>query len=199
MALIKIAALLYLIIYYGVLILFRSWLLYKNTGINPIKNLEKKGVEGLVEKIFTACLISMAVIVLNFVFIEQNYHWLVPIPYLEPIIIGNIGMLISGIGLAIAIIAQWQMGNSWRLGLNKKEKTSLVTTNLFKYSRNPIYLGLLVSYIGFFMMMPNALSFTFLVVSYFALEIKIRLEEEYLESNHTINFSDYKAKVRRWL
>jgi len=62
---------------------------------------------------------------------------------------------------------------------------------LFQYSRNPIYLGVLISNLGFFLMMPNALSFAFVIVSYFALEVKIRLEEKYLEENHSMEYAAY--------
>ena len=95
--------------------------------------------------------------------------------------------------------AQFQMGNSWRLGLNKEEKTKLVREGSFKYSRNPIYLGILISYIGFFLMMPNTLSFAFLVASYIGLEIKIRLEEQYLLKIHPAEYLNYKSSVRRWI
>ena len=130
---------------------------------------------------------------------EQNYLWLIPIYYLEKIIIGYLGIALSAIGLAIVIIAQLQMGDSWRLGLNKSEKTVLIQRGFFRFSRNPIYLGILISNIGFFLMMPNALSFAFLVTSYIALEIKIRLEEQYLTQTHPIEYANYKSGVRRWI
>ena len=200
MTVLQFAALFYLIIYYGVLLGFRAYLLYKNTGINPITNMEKKGIEGFVEKVFQVCFVLVSIIVLNFVFIEVNYvYYLVPFTYLELSWLGNIGIILSSTALIFAIIAQLQMGNSWRLGLNKQEKTTLVKSNLFRYTRNPIYLGLLISYIGFFLMMPNAFSLVFLVTSYVALEIKIRLEEQYLIDKHGQSYLSYHAKVRRWI
>lgn len=199
MELIKIASLFYLLFYYVVIIGVRSYLLYKNTGINAITSKEKQGMEGFIEKVFMVCLFLISVIVLNFVFLENNYQWLIPITYLENLTVGYLGIGLSFVGIAIGAIAQLQMGNSWRLGLKKNEKTNLVLKGFFKYSRNPIYLGALISYIGFFMMMPNALSFAFLAVSYVALEIKIRLEEQYLEGVHSIEYSKYKSSVRRWI
>lgn len=198
---IKIAALVYLIFYYGMLVGYRSFLLYRRTGINPIKKITREGVTGFVENVFGVCFVLISVIVLNYVFIEKNYEfYLVPIPYLEQEILGFIGIPIALIGLLFAFIAQLQMGDSWRLGVNEKlEKTELITKGLYQYSRNPVYFGLLISYIGFFLMMPNALSFCFLVLSYFALEIKIRLEEDHLEKNHAAVFFAYKKKVRRWI
>ena len=200
MTVLKIAALLYVFIYYGLLMAYRSYLLFKQTGINAIKNFERKGIEGFIERIFGLCFVLVSVIALNYVFIEQNYnYYLIPIPYLEVSWLANLGMILALGGLIFAFIAQLQMGKSWRLGLNKTETTTLVFSGFFRFSRNPIYLGLLISYFGFFMMMPNAWSLCFLVMSYFAMEIKVRLEEQYLESKHHKDYLDYKTKVRRWL
>lgn len=196
---IKIAAFVYLIIYYGVIVIFRSYLLYKNTGINPIKNMEREGIEGFIERIFGVCFVAIPVIVLNFVFIENNYQWLIPIYYLESTWTAYIGIFTASVGLMIAMIAQLQMGNSWRLGLDRQTKTDLVTAGLFKYSRNPIYLGILIAHIGFFMMMPNALSFGLTIVTYVALEVKIRCEEELMEERHGAFYKNYRSRIRRWI
>lgn len=200
MTFLKIASLLYVFFYYGILLAFRAFLLYRNTGINPIKNLEKKGIAGFVEKGITICFILVSVIAFNYVFLEYNYQfYLIPITYLEIQWIWITGIVLAFVGLIIGFVAQLQMGNSWRLGLNRKEKTDLITKGLYQYSRNPVYLGLMISYIGFFLMLPNALSFCWLVLSYFLLGVKIRLEEQYLESKHNPQFAIYKEKVRRWI
>jgi len=91
------------------------------------------------------------------------------------------------------------MGDSWRLGVNENEKTKLVKHGFFAYSRNPVYLGILISNIGFFMMMPNAVSLCFLTLNYVALNIKIRLEEFQLISKHQDEYESYFNKVRRWI
>ncbi|MCB0631572.1 MAG: hypothetical protein KDD15_17625 [Lewinella sp.] len=42
MDLLKIAALAFVLFYYGILMGYRSYLLYRRTGIHPIRNLNKK-------------------------------------------------------------------------------------------------------------------------------------------------------------
>ncbi|HMQ88474.1 MAG TPA: methyltransferase [Flavilitoribacter sp.] len=68
-----------------------------------------------------------------------------------------------------------------------------------RFSRNPVYAALMLSYLGFFLMLPNALSLCFLTLSYFSLAVKIRLEEDYLDGIHGAAFRDYRARVRRWI
>lgn len=199
MTYLQISALIYLFTYFGIIIGLRSYLLYKRTGINALRHVEKDGIAGIVEKVLAVGLVVIAVVVLNFVFLENNYLLLVPIPYLLHPMIGYIGIGMSLVGLIIGIVAQLQMGDAWRLGLNKTETTTLVYEGLFRFSRNPIYLSVFISNIGFFLMMPNALSFTLVVLNYVALEIKIRLEEEYLTSTHGEEYISYQNKVRRWI
>jgi protein-S-isoprenylcysteine O-methyltransferase Ste14 len=51
-------------------------------------------------------------------------------------------------------IAQYQMSNSWRIGIDEKNKTELVTKGIF-YSRNPIFLGMIISILGIFLILPT--------------------------------------------
>lgn len=199
MSALQIAALVYLFFYCGILIGFRSYLLYKRTGINPLTSRKTNGLEGFVEQIFKVCFFLICVVVINFVFIENNYKLLEPIPYLETTVIGYLGILLSMFGLAIGFISQLQMGDSWRLGFNENETTTLVNRGIYAYSRNPIYLGYLISIIGFFIMMPNAISLCLLILCYVSIEVKVRLEENHLLKKNGIEYQSYLNKVRRWI
>jgi len=199
MNVLQIAALSYLLFYAGILLGFRSYLLYKGTGINPLSSRKTNGLEGFIESIFRFCFFLICVVVINFVFIENNYKLLVPITYLEREIVGYLGILISSIGLIFSLIAQLQMGDSWRLGLNENETTKLINHNIYAYSRNPIYLGYLVSIVGFFMIMPNAISLCLLALSIVSIGMKVRLEEVYLLNKLGTEYQSYVDKVRRWI
>lgn len=199
MTILQISAIAYLLIYFGIIFGFRSYLLYKTTGINAVKSRKRNGLEGFIEKVFMVCTFLTCVVAINYVFIENNYQLLIPITYLESATIGHIGILLSMIGLLFGFISQLQMGDSWRLGLNENEKTKLVYRGFYAYSRNPIYLGYIISVIGFFMMMPNAISLCLLALSYVAIEMKIRLEENYLLKKNGREYQAYLDKVRRWI
>jgi len=198
MTIFQITALAYLIIYSGILIGLRGFLLYKRTGINPIKSRKKTGIEGYVENVLKFCFILIVVVILNFVFIENNYSLLIPITYLETSLIAYTGMALSMIGLVFGFVSQLQMGDSWRLGLNENETTQLIDHGIYKFSRNPIYLGYLISNIGFFMLMPNAISLSILALSYVSIAIKIRLEENHLIKKNGLEYERYLKRVRRW-
>lgn len=199
MTVFQIAALVYLVLYCGLLIGFRTYLLYKSTELNALKHRKKSGKYGIVDNIFKFCLFLIFVVVLNFVFIENNYKYLVPITLLEKKLLASVGIFLSLSGLFLGFIAQLQMGDSWRLAPNDSETTSLITHSAYKYSRNPIYLGYMISIVGFFLLMPNVLSLVVLVLTFCAIHVKIRLEEQHLISKNGKEYQEYLKRVRRWL
>jgi protein-S-isoprenylcysteine O-methyltransferase Ste14 len=58
-------------------------------------------------------------------------------------------------------MAQFQMKDSWRIGIDDQMKTELVTNGLFQFSRNPVFLGMTASLIGFFLAFPTVIAFFF--------------------------------------
>ena len=67
-------------------------------------------------------------------------------PHFELAITGAIvGLLLCAFGAALTMVSQYQMGKSWRIGVDETEKTELVTHGMFCFSRNPIYFGMLTS------------------------------------------------------
>ena len=109
------------------------------------------------------------------------------------------GVIIVLMAFTWTAVAQFQMSKSWRIGIDYEEKTELVSSGLFNYSRNPIFLGILLSYLGTFLIAPNTLSFSVLLVIFFIIQTQVRLEEEYLEKVQGKNYLEYKKQVRRWL
>ena len=75
------------------------------------------------------------------------------------------------------------MGESWRIGVDNEHKTKLVHTGVFSISRNPIYLGMMVTLIGLFLVIPNAVTLLIFVLGVVVINIQVRLEEEYLRTH----------------
>jgi len=80
------------------------------------------------------------------------------------------------------------------------EATSLVTSGIYKRTRNPMYVGLLLLLLGWALFLSNpyslALSVGFVL---YMNRFQIRREESALESVFGSDFSLYKTRVRRWL
>jgi protein-S-isoprenylcysteine O-methyltransferase Ste14 len=90
------------------------------------------------------------------------------------------------------------MGDSWRIGIDQ-QRTSLVQSGVFRYSRNPIFLGMIVTLLGLFLTLPNAMTLLTFALGFALIQIQVRLEEDFLTKMHESKYADYCRKVRRWL
>lgn len=199
MSILKIAALAYWLLYYGLLLVYRAYILYRNTGINAIRNRDREGLAGFAEAVLKVGFILIPVLVLNYVLLPGNYVYFGPIDYLTLDWLNLLGAVMGIGGIIFAFVGQLQMGNSWRLGIDRTTTTEIVDQGLYRFSRNPIYLGVLVATLGFFLLLPSAASFGLLVANYVGLEVKTRLEENFLENNRGAAYHSYRQRVRRWL
>lgn len=78
--------------------------------------------------------------------------------------------------------------------------TSLVTAGVYRYSRNPIYLGMLLALLGWAVLLANptalALSATFVL---YMNRFQIAPEERSLSVAIGDEYRDYMSRVRRWV
>lgn len=119
--------------------------------------------------------------------------------------IGSPYMLVIGalIALAGAIILKNSVRKHKNLGTNVepwKPTTTLIISGAHKYSRNPIYVAMAVTYLGIAI---AATSLVAIVLLFFCL-LLIRIfviakEEAYLEDKFGEEYLQYKQKVRRWI
>ena len=78
--------------------------------------------------------------------------------------------------------------------------SSLVTSGIYKYSRNPMYIGFLLMLVGWSVFLASlfALALTAIYIIYMN-RFQIQPEEQALESIFADEYLNYKYKVRRWL
>jgi protein-S-isoprenylcysteine O-methyltransferase Ste14 len=187
----------YLLMYLAVAFILPSYRIWKQTGINPVtfgKEDTAHNYVGFIMKLLTACLF---ISVLIYSFSKDLYLYLLPAWYLETQAVRMIGLVLVHLALVWIVVAQHQMSTSWRIGIDERSRTELKTTGLFRLSRNPIFLGIIVSVLGLFLIMPNALTFSLVIATYFIIQIQIRLEEEFLDRQHGKAYKEYKSKTRR--
>ena len=110
-----------------------------------------------------------------------------------------IALILIHLSLLWISVAQYQMSNSWRIGIDENNKTELITKGLFSYSRNPIFLGMIISVTGIFFILPNAITLFLMLSTYIVIQIQIRLEEEFLEKQHGQEYLSYKQNTKRLL
>jgi protein-S-isoprenylcysteine O-methyltransferase Ste14 len=78
--------------------------------------------------------------------------------------------------------------------------SALVTTGLYKMTRNPMYVGLLIILAGYGVWLGSLMPFVLLPVFYGLItHMQIKPEEAILEKKFGQEYLDYKSRVRRWL
>jgi protein-S-isoprenylcysteine O-methyltransferase Ste14 len=198
-AVLKYFLLLYFLLYYGVLFLLNSYLVYMRTGKNPYVLGKSKGAISFTERSIKAAGMVIPIILLIYIFSNDVYQWFIPIQYLEKILFDYIGAILMILGFIICLAAQYNMRTSWRIGIELNTEIKLVTEGIFRYSRNPFFLGTFLSYVGFFLILPNILSFAVGTVYYLLIQIQVRFEEENLVNTLGKPYKKYLGEVRRWM
>jgi len=122
-----------------------------------------------------------------------NLIWL----QVEPVRV--LGWAIMLLSLGWIVLAQRQMGRSWRIGIDTVDQPPLVQTGVFAISRNPIFLGMRVNLLGLFLALPNALTLSAWLLGEVLMQVQVRLEEQHLEASLGEPYRAYQASVRRWL
>lgn len=108
------------------------------------------------------------------------------------------GWSLMALGLVITLVAQRQMGGSWRIGIDDRP-TELVTHGLFGYCRNPIFSGMLITLLGAVLFAPAAWSVAGFLVACCLISIQVRLEEDTLLRLHGRSYLDYASRVGRFV
>ncbi len=109
------------------------------------------------------------------------------------------GVIITAVGVTVFVMAVIQMKENWRAGVQREEKTDLVTTGIYSISRNPAFLGFDLMYIGILCSFFNWYIFvaTVLALVLFHLQI-VKVEEEFLTETFGQEYIAYKKKVFRY-
>ena len=109
------------------------------------------------------------------------------------------GFSLIHLAFILIFIAQRNMANEWRIGIDSENKVNLITKGLFGISRNPIFLGVILVFIGLFLIIPNAATAIILVSGVLVIQVQVRLEEEFLLKTLGDEYRTYMKKVKRWL
>ncbi len=103
------------------------------------------------------------------------------------------------LGDLIFLLSVVCMKDSWRAGIPDTDKTELVTTGVYRFSRNPAFLGFDFMYIGVLLLYFNPLTAVFTLFSIVMLHMQILQEERYLTAAFDEAYTDYKKHVYRYL
>lgn len=189
----------FFVIYFLLVFVLRSFLLWKKTTINPLTFNNGDDAHGYNGKVFGIISIIELIIVSIYAFIPSWHKFLLPFWYLENETLVYVGWLLLILSLFFVWLAQSGMRESWRIGIDEENKTELVTNGFFAISRNPIFLGIMIANVGLFLVLPNAFTLLIIALSTVSINTQIRLEEAFLLKEFGEQYTKYKTRVNRWI
>lgn len=190
---------LYFLAWFALAFAWRSYLTWKHTGRNPYRLGKSDNAHDFVGVLFRLTMAVSAGVVLLHSLSSEIYNYLAPIAWLQHPTLVTLGVVLLLVSFCWILLAQKQMGDSWRIGIDHEVKTPLVREGVFKLSRNPIFLGMRINLLGLFLILPNAVTLTLLVLGDALMQIQVRLEEEYLSRIHSPDYEQYRRQTRRWI
>ena len=109
-------------------------------------------------------------------------------------------MIISGLIIILSAVILFKKYQTTITPLNPSDATKLITDGIYKFSRNPMYLGLLLVLVGISIILnlTGGFFFTLLFILYINL-FQIIPEENAMVDLFKDEFLEYKKNVRRWI
>lgn len=109
-----------------------------------------------------------------------------------------IGFIIASLGVVVFITAMMTMRDSWRAGVDKAQKTEMIKTGIYKYSRNPAFVGFDLFYIGLALAFSTGANLILACFSIIMLHFQILEEEKFLPEVFGEDYTNYKKKTGRY-
>jgi protein-S-isoprenylcysteine O-methyltransferase Ste14 len=107
--------------------------------------------------------------------------------------------IIALVGAALVIFAQVQMGRAWRVGVREGDAPLFVSHGLFQFSRNPIFVGMMLVGLAAAMVSGTWWSWAALALFIASCVVQVRIEEAHLEVSFGQDYRDFRAITPRWL
>ncbi|ULP40973.1 methyltransferase family protein [Mycobacterium lentiflavum] len=174
---------------------WRSWLQHRRTGSTGFRR-----IRGGVTEWVAGAGFAVALAVAASAPILQLCHVVAPLRALTAGWIQYVGIVVAILGIAATVYAQLEMGDSWRIGVDERETTTLVHTGVFRQVRNPIYTAMFTFGFGVTLATPNVVAFAGFILLVATVELQVRrVEEPHLLRAHRDAYRAYAATVGRFV
>jgi protein-S-isoprenylcysteine O-methyltransferase Ste14 len=183
-----------LIVYWGAFILIMV-AVRRNAGVSATGHAGGHCLAALLSGVGTLLLL---VITIAYSLDARSVNWFGRIPFLKGPLAQGLGALALALAGAFVIWGELSLGYSFRVAL-PESKQELVTHGIYRFSRNPLALSVILFALGALLLAPSWLALATLILNVAAYECKIKIEEAYLYEAHGEAYAAYCAKTGRYL
>jgi protein-S-isoprenylcysteine O-methyltransferase Ste14 len=110
-----------------------------------------------------------------------------------------LGAVVMFTGAAVMFLAQGHLGTSWRIGIDEGTALPLVATGLYRVCRHPIFSAILLTLLGFLLLVPTFTSVVMFVGATIGIRRQAVAEERYLMQMHGDAYRRYARQVGRFM
>jgi protein-S-isoprenylcysteine O-methyltransferase Ste14 len=119
--------------------------------------------------------------------------------FFESQIVAWLGVALCWAGLLVIAWSLVSFGRSFRVGIDTEHPDKLVTTGVFAFSRNPLYVAFAFMLLGEFLVFPNWIFLLYVVAGAWLFHRQVLREEAFLKRAYGKEYEDYCRRVRRYL
>ena len=114
-------------------------------------------------------------------------------------IISWVGVFFCLAGLLLLLWSLISFGQSFRVGIDTEYPDQLITSGVFAFTRNPIYVAFALILLGQFLIFPNWILLVYLLAGFWLFHRQVLREEDYLKGHYGKEYLEYSNHVRRYL
>jgi protein-S-isoprenylcysteine O-methyltransferase Ste14 len=114
-------------------------------------------------------------------------------------VVGWLGVLSCAFALLVMFWSLVSFGTSFRVGIDVDHPDNLITTGVFAYSRNPIYVAFAFMLFGELLIQPNWVTLVYVVAGTVLFDRQVMREEAFMLEHYGDEYRAYCTRVRRYL
>ncbi|MEH6575821.1 MAG: isoprenylcysteine carboxylmethyltransferase family protein [Amphritea sp.] len=134
------------------------------------------------------------------IIVMYGVEYVLPIGLGASAVLKYVGILVVVLGVLVVFLASRYFKHAETNIEPWKPTTKIISSGIYGYSRNPIYLAFCLVQIGIALFLNSFwILISFMVSASLVYHIAIKKEERYLEKKFGEDYIRYKNKVRRWL
>lgn len=139
-------------------------------------------------------------VAVSFIVIAYVLGRFVSLPLTASSVVRNIGLLLAFIGFLLGVGAFLEFRKAHTTLDPHGSVKQVVTSGIYRFTRNPIYLGFCLMVIG--VPLTSGIYWGIVLAPFYMIAMNrlvIEREESYLERKFNDRYTSYKSRVRRWL
>ncbi len=109
-----------------------------------------------------------------------------------------VGFFLLNVAIIVFSFALAAFRDAFRIGIEEGETETLITDGIFRFSRNPVYLAVILFFGGCFLVYPNPFFLGSLLFVTAAFHHQSHKEEQKLAQEFPESYPAYRAKTRKW-